>query len=454
MFSRLRRTQASRFRHFSSRSLDHMSSGSDIIIRSQPSIQSITLNREKALNALNLSMIRKLTPLLLDWCENPEVHTVFMHGSGPKAFCAGGDVVSLWKNGKEAETRSNCHNFFTEEYRLNHLLGTYPIPIVAWLNGITMGGGVGLSVHGSFRVATESTIFAMPEVGIGFFPDVGGSYFLPRLPHPNLGMYLALTGAQLRGVDVFLAGIATHFSANDMKDTFLSELSKRFAPGLSTQLDNIPNPSAHLNSLVRNALDVVTLNGPDLKRLQSFVRGDDGSHGIDGDIQPNAALFQDPRYLHEVQECFQSKDASVSSLQEIYSRVQTYAEKEKVAGMNPKTEGWAQSALKAMDRASPLAMAVTHAQVCKGSQLGLEDCLKMEYRIACKFMDYPSQTTFFEGVRAQLIDKDRNPKWERTIDELTDDMVDEFFQPFPDVKDELRMLNEFSISDEKTTAKM
>ena len=158
-------------------------------------------------------MVRTLLPLVQDWQQpNGDVHLVVLRGSEPRAFCAGGDIRFLHDCASigEGPPLLAAHAFFFDEYKLNHALGTSRIPIVSMLEGIVMGGGVGLSVHGHVRVATESTLFAMPETGIGFFPDVGATHVLPRL-RGALGTYLGLTGARLSGRDVATAGIATHY---------------------------------------------------------------------------------------------------------------------------------------------------------------------------------------------------------------------------------------------------
>uniref|UniRef100_A0A3Q2PAI1 3-hydroxyisobutyryl-CoA hydrolase n=1 Tax=Fundulus heteroclitus TaxID=8078 RepID=A0A3Q2PAI1_FUNHE len=168
----------------------------------------ITMNRPKVLNALNLSMIRQIYPQLKKWETDPETDLVIIRAAGGKAFCAGGDIRAVTEAGKVGD--SLAQDFFREEYILNNTIGSYRKPYVAIIDGITMGGGVGLSVHGRFRVATEKTLFAMPETAIGLFPDVGGGHFLPRL-RGKLGLFLALTGFRLKGRDVQRAGVATHF---------------------------------------------------------------------------------------------------------------------------------------------------------------------------------------------------------------------------------------------------
>jgi enoyl-CoA hydratase len=168
----------------------------------------ITLNRPKALNALTHGMCLQMTMQLRAWAGDDAVKVVVVQGAGDRAFCAGGDIRSLYESG-QAKT-PYALNFYRDEYVLNALIKHYPKRYVALINGIVMGGGVGVSVHGSHRVANETTTFAMPETAIGLFPDVGGSYFLPRM-EGEMGMYLALTGARLKTVDTLYSGVATHF---------------------------------------------------------------------------------------------------------------------------------------------------------------------------------------------------------------------------------------------------
>lgn len=168
----------------------------------------ITLNRPKFLNALSLNMIRQIYPQLKTWEQDPDTFLIIIKGAGGKAFCAGGDIKALSEAKKARQNLTQ--DLFREEYILNNAIASCQKPYVALIDGITMGGGVGLSVHGQFRVATERSLFAMPETGIGLFPDVGGGYFLPRL-QGKLGYFLALTGYRLKGRDVHRAGIATHF---------------------------------------------------------------------------------------------------------------------------------------------------------------------------------------------------------------------------------------------------
>ncbi|XP_050772339.1 3-hydroxyisobutyryl-CoA hydrolase, mitochondrial isoform X4 [Gopherus flavomarginatus] len=186
----------------------HTDSTADVLLEKRGCAGVITLNRPKALNAFNLSMIRQIYLQLKTWEKDPETFLIIIKGTGGKAFCAGGDIRAITDAGKVGDRLTQ--DFFREEYILNNAIGTCQKPYVALIDGITMGGGVGLSVHGHFRVATEKTLFAMPETAIGLFPDVGGGYFLPRLSG-KIGYCLALTGFRLKGRDSQKAGIATHF---------------------------------------------------------------------------------------------------------------------------------------------------------------------------------------------------------------------------------------------------
>ena len=184
----------------------------------------VTLNRPKALNALTLGMVRQMHPQLAAWAADPEIGLVIVEGAGEKAFCAGGDIRALHDWGRAGDP--HVIRFYAEEYRLDTFIKRYPKPYVALMDGIDMGGGVGVSVNGSRRVATEKLVFAMPETGIGLFPDVGGTWFLPRCPG-EIGMYLALTGERLRAADAIHAGIADVFVPAES----LEALKDRLAAG-------------------------------------------------------------------------------------------------------------------------------------------------------------------------------------------------------------------------------
>lgn len=180
----------------------------EVLTRIEGEVGRITLNRPQALHALNTAMCQVMTDALLAWREEPQVRLVLLDHAGERGFCAGGDIRMLAESG--AGDGKAAREFFFVEYRLNHLLFEYPKPVVAVMDGITMGGGVGLSMPARYRIATERTTFAMPETGIGLFPDVGGGWFLPRMPG-HVGTWLALTGARIKAADCELAGIATDY---------------------------------------------------------------------------------------------------------------------------------------------------------------------------------------------------------------------------------------------------
>ncbi|XP_065666372.1 3-hydroxyisobutyryl-CoA hydrolase, mitochondrial isoform X3 [Hydra vulgaris] len=329
----------------------------------------ITLNRPKALNALNLNMVRTIHPVIKEWESNPLIEAIVMKGAGSKAFCAGGDVRAIAEGGPRCEL---SQVFFREEYRLNSEIGNLKTPFVALIDGITMGGGVGLSVHGKNRVASENTLFAMPETAIGFFPDVGGGYFLPRLKG-KLGLFLALTGHRLKGRDVYFAGIATHYvTANEIP--YLEE-------------------------------EVLKLNKP-AGRIQEILNS---YHKKCDDYNTNFSLSQ---HLETIDNTF-----SAPTLEEVFLRLQE------------NKSNWSKKQLEVLKKLSPLSLKVTMKQIEKGAALSLNDVLKMEYRISQRFME---GRDFFEGIRSVLVDRDNSPKWQhKSLDEVSEDFVSSFFSPLP-----------------------
>jgi enoyl-CoA hydratase len=194
----------------------------DVLISVEGGVGRLRLNRPKALHALTTQMCEVMSEALLQWRADPAIQAVVIDHAQGRGFCAGGDVVMLWRSGGgDAE---DAKHFFFAEYRLNHLLFTYPKPTVAIMDGITMGGGVGISMPCEFRIATENTRFAMPETSIGLFPDVGGGWYLPRLPG-RVGEFMALTGARLDGAECHYLGLATHY----VEQSVLPDLVERIA---------------------------------------------------------------------------------------------------------------------------------------------------------------------------------------------------------------------------------
>jgi enoyl-CoA hydratase/carnithine racemase len=209
-----------------------------VIARPDGRIGRIVLNRPQALNALDLAMIRACLRALRAWRDDPHVHAVVIEGAGDRAFCAGGDVRALRQYELDGE-HHKAETFFREEYELNLMIATYPKPYIALIDGICMGGGIGLSVHAPYRVASEHAAFAMPETAIGFFPDIGATFFLPRLPG-ELGTYLGLTGLRMEGADAVHAGLATHFTPRSALPTLSRALAENGPAALGWHAAPLP----------------------------------------------------------------------------------------------------------------------------------------------------------------------------------------------------------------------
>src|SRR5579862_3843453 len=203
-----------------------MSDTNDILFGREGGVGTATLNRPQALNAFTLGMYRRFAPMLREWANDPAIHAVLIRGAGERAFCAGGDVRAIAEAGRGiAGDPALTSSFFREEYQLIRHIHRYPKPYVAIIDGITMGGGAGVSVNGAYRIATARTLFAMPETGIGLFPDVGATRFLNRAPG-MIGRYLGLTGARLNAADALYCGFATHFVGADRVETLVSTLAE------------------------------------------------------------------------------------------------------------------------------------------------------------------------------------------------------------------------------------
>ncbi|KAM9447631.1 3-hydroxyisobutyryl-CoA hydrolase, mitochondrial-like isoform 2-T2 [Salvelinus alpinus] len=348
--------------------------GAEILVEKVGNAGVITLNRPKALNALNMNMIRLMYPQLKKWETDKETDIVIVKGAGGKAFCAGGDIRAVTEAGKIGDALAK--NFFREEYILNNAIGTYQKPYVALIDGITMGGGVGLSVHGRFRVATEKTMFAMPETAIGLFPDVGGGYFLPRL-QGQLGLFLALTGFRLKGRDVQRAGVASHFVE-----------------------------SQKIAALEKELVDLKTPSIEDVSRvLDSYQKWS----SLDAE-KP----FVLEQHIDLIDKLFQS-----NSVEGIVH--------------NLKTDGspFAQKQAETLAKMSPTSLKITFKQLQVGRTMSLQEVLVMEYRLSQACMVKGSD--FYEGVRAVLVDKDHSPKWSpSTLKEVSEQSVEDCFSSLGD----------------------
>jgi len=233
----------------------------EVFFETRGSLGLITINRPDALNALTLNMVREIHPILKEWANDSKIKFVAIRATGDKAFCAGGDIRALYDWGRSGDTRST--GFYYEEYKLNRFIKRFPKPYIALVNGIVMGGGVGISVHGSHRIAGENFSFAMPETGIGLFPDVGGSYFLSRLPK-NIGMYLALTGNRIKSSDAIFLGISQHFIESEKHGKIIDYLSEGKNPESFIQdlkLDPSVSEIEKISNEIGNLFDAESVEG-------------------------------------------------------------------------------------------------------------------------------------------------------------------------------------------------
>jgi enoyl-CoA hydratase len=318
----------------------------DVRISLEGRVGRIVLTRDHALNALTLGMVETIKAALEDWATLG-LRAVVIESTSERAFCAGGDIRQVRQDVLDGNADA-AHRFFSTEYAVNLLLGSYPVPVVALIDGICMGGGLGLSVHGAFHVVTENAVFAMPETQIGFFPDVGGSHFLPRLPG-NVGRYLALTGARFGAADAMTIGMATHSCSREVLATIPDLLVEHDGPidSLLRELapaDLGPSPIGENRDAIAHCFAPAALDGSDGIRERL---GHDGS-------------------------------------------------------------SWADKALSMLDNASPASLDVTLDLLARGRELSLADCLAMELDAADRVITSPD---FIEGVRAALVDKDRQPRW-------------------------------------------
>jgi len=369
-FYKLQKQQFSLVSAMCSEQKVQVSDESDVLFERIGGAGIITLNRPRTLNALNLSMIKKIYPQIEEWEKDPKTTMIIMKANGGKAFCAGGDVKSITDAAKDGNFSAG-ETFFREEYKLNYRIATCDVPYIALIDGITMGGGVGLSVHGENRICTERTLFAMPETAIGLFPDVGGSHFLPRLSL-HLGMYLALTGFRLKGRDVYKAGVATRM------------VDSKTLPQVEKDLVAMDNPTHQ---------DITDL----LRRYHV-----DCQTGRDRDY----LILRDRE--EDIKRCF-----IADSVEQIFQNLEDDGSE------------WALQQLATLKKMSPTSLKVTHRQLTLGASLNLDECLEMELRIGSHML---RGNDFGEGVRAQIVDKDRNPQWKpSTLEEVTEEMVDSYF---------------------------
>ena len=347
---------------------------SDVLTAAADGLARITLNRPKALHALNTGMCAAMIEALLAWRDDATVNAVLIdHAPGTRGFCAGGDIRMIAESG--AGDGEAAREFFHTEYRLNHLLFHYPKPVVALIDGVTMGGGVGISMPARFRIATENTTYAMPETGIGLFPDVGGGWYLPRKPGA-IGMWLALTGARLKAADCLIAGVATHFMPSEILAAARAQIA-----GAAQTHDAERALASGIEALSESAGAPKLLTPDNVERINdTFSRG------------------------------------SVEAI---------------VAALEADGGEWAAAQLETLRSKSPQTLRVTFRQLTEGARMhSFADEMRQEYRIACRVA---SRHDFQEGVRALIVDKDNAPQWNPpTLEGVTDAMLDEIFAPLPE----------------------
>jgi len=320
----------------------------------------LTLNRPKAINSLTQTMVDAITAALAEWADDDTIGAVVVTGAGERGLCAGGDVVAVYHSARIGG--ADARKFFFDEYRMNAQIGRYPKPYVALMDGIVMGGGVGVAGHGSVRVVTEKSKIGMPEVGIGFIPDVGGTYLLSRAPGA-LGLHAALTGAPFSGADAIAMGFADHY---------------------------IPQT--------------------DLPDFTAAVVAD----GVDAAVQRYAQTPPPSELLGHrdwIDECYSGD--TVSDI---------------VVALRGHGSESANAAAELISSRSPIALTVTLESVRRAARLAtLEEVLVQEYRVSCGSV---RSHDFVEGIRAQLVDKDRNPQWSPpSLTAVTTADVDDYFIP-------------------------
>ncbi len=326
----------------------------------------ITLNRPKALNALNYDMFEALTFILKRWAYADNIKTVVLTAADGRAFCAGGDIKEVY--GLREQTQK-VYQYFHTEYALDHFIKHFPKPLIALLNGLTLGGGVGISIHSSHPIATENFRIAMPETIIGFYPDIGASYFFSRMPG-YIGLYLALTGVTINAADAITLGLVKQVIGSAQIDTFIEVLA-----------------NTHLNEQVDTHI---------FQLLEEFS------------IDPGHAKLTMQSEL----------------INKHFGGKRLIAILESLANDNHE---WSQHTLQELQKRSPTSLLVTFEQIKRAEHMSFDECMQMEYRMTAEFV---RQHDFFEGIRAQVIDKDKSPKWQPdTIAAVSKTMVERYFAP-------------------------
>ncbi|MFL4983586.1 MAG: enoyl-CoA hydratase/isomerase family protein [Xanthobacteraceae bacterium] len=344
-----------------------MTTDTDILFVRRGAAGIVTLNRPQALNAVTHGMVRALAAKLAEWAKDEGVTRIVITAAGERAFSAGGDIRALYELGKSGR-HGEALQFWRDEYMLNTLIKRYPKPYIALIDGIVMGGGVGISIHGSHRVAGDKFQFAMPEVGIGFFPDVGATWFLPRLPG-EIGTFCALTGERMKNADAVRAGVVTHYAASPQFPAILEALTENETPDAILDWFGEKLGIGPL-WLYRQALD----------RLFAADRVEDILAALDREAISHSA-----------------------------------------------EAGWAGATAAAMRGKSPLSLKIALAQLRRGREWSFTDCMKAEFRIVSRIIHGHD---FYEGVRAVIIDKDNAPRWKPPrLNQVLEADIDRYFAP-------------------------
>lgn len=340
----------------------------DILTHKHGRVGHISLNRPKALHALTLDMCHAMSAALAEWADDDEVEAVILDHAEGRGFCAGGDIAFL-RDSALNDGGTSGRKFFHDEYQLNHQMFTYPKPIVAFMDGITMGGGVGIALPCKYRVATENTRFAMPETGIGLFPDVGGGWHLSRLGG-RLGQFLALTGARLNGSECLWTGVASHYMPSEL----VEEIKARI----------IEKP----------------------RRISGILSEPVGT-------PPKARIEQNADKI--------AKHFGSDSYEDILASLEAAADE---------GDDWAAKERDTLGTKSPQTCKVALRQLATSAELtDFADNMVMEYRIASRVLIRPD---FAEGVRAVIVDKTGDPQWDPATPEgVTEELLDQIFAPLP-----------------------
>jgi enoyl-CoA hydratase len=337
----------------------------EVIITQEHNLGIITLNKPAVLNAVNLEMTLEIQKQLEIWQDDPSIEAVVIKSAHNRAFCAGGDIKALYEQGQS--DINQAYDFFRAEYALNATIGAYPKPYIALLDGITMGGGVGISMHGSHILASENFIFAMPETSIGLFPDIGSSYLFAKCPG-YIGIYLGLLGTRLKAQEALDYNLIHHCLPSNKFEVFLADLK---------------------------TLELHTDAHAKISRCaQKYYQQDlaDKNLALQKLVDPIFSL----RSMHAI-----------------------------IVKLRENDTEWSSNTLDALKQRSPLSLCITLEQLHRARSSSLTTCLQTDWQIVQKILKNPD---FYEGVRATLIDKDKNPQWQQeNIENISPETINYYF---------------------------